>query len=139
MDRITARFTLSEALCYLKDCPSAIPLLKAALDEAKATMRPDDFPLGLSTFLLGYAYWKSGDMRGAAEYLERGAAQMNAQLGWGHPAYLKALECYAQFLHENHQGEAASVVERRIRQAKAVVDVHSLQTAQGMFGIDGLR
>jgi tetratricopeptide (TPR) repeat protein len=139
MDRITARFTLSEALCYLKDCPSAIPLLKAALDEAKATMRPDDFPLGLSTFLLGYAYWKSGDMRGAAEYLERGAAQMNTQLGWGHPAYLRALRCYAEFLHENHQGEAASVVERRIRQAKAVVDVHSMQTKQGMFGIDGLR
>jgi tetratricopeptide (TPR) repeat protein len=139
MDRISARFTISEALCYLKDCPSAIPLLKAALDEAKATMRPDDFPLGLSTFLLGYAYWKSGDIRGAAEYLERGAAQMNAQLGWGHPAYLKALGCYAQFLHENHQGEAANVVERRIRQAQAVVDVHSLQTAQGMFGIDGLR
>lgn len=139
MDRISARFTLSEALCYLKDCPSAIPLLKGTLDEAKATMRPDDFPLGLSTFLLGYAYWKSGDMLGAAEYLERGAAQMNAQLGWGHPAYLKALGCYAQFLHENHQGEAASVVEHRIRQAQAVVDVHSLQTAQGMFGIDGLR
>ncbi|HEY1994251.1 MAG TPA: tetratricopeptide repeat protein [Edaphobacter sp.] len=139
IDRITTRFTLSEALCYLKDCPSAIPLLKAALDEAKATMRPDDFPLGLSTFLLGYAYWKSGDMRSAAEYLERGSAQMNAQLGWGHPAYLKALGCYAQFLHENNQGEAASVVERRIRQAKAVVDVRSMQTAQGMFGIDGLR
>lgn len=139
MDRISARFTLSEALCYLKDCPSAIPLLKGALDEAKATMRPDDYPLGLSTFLLGYAYWKSGDRLGAAEYLERGAAQMHAQLGWGHPAYLKALGCYAQFLHENHQGEAASVVERRIRQAQAVIDVHSLQTAPGMFGIDGLR
>jgi hypothetical protein len=78
-------------------------------------------------------------MRSAAEYLERGSAQMNAQLGWGHPAYLKALECYAQYLHENHQGEAASAVERRIRQAKAVVDVRSMQTAQGMFGIDGLR
>jgi hypothetical protein len=35
--------------------------------------------------------------------------------------------------------EAANVVERRIRQVQAVVDVHSIQTAQGAFGIDGLR
>jgi hypothetical protein len=60
---------------------------------------------------------------------------MSVQLGWGHPAYLKALRCYAQFLHENQQVEAANVVERRIRQAEAVVDVHSMQTAQGMFGL----
>jgi tetratricopeptide (TPR) repeat protein len=139
LDRISARFTLAEALCNLKDCPSAIPLLKAALAEAKATLHADDFSLALSTFLLGYAYWKSGDMPGAAEYLERGTAQMNTQLGWGHPVYLKALRCYAQFLHENRQVEAANVVERRIRQAEAVVDVHSIQTAQGMFGFDGLH
>jgi tetratricopeptide (TPR) repeat protein len=139
IDRISARFTLAEALCNLKDCPSAIPVLKAALAEAKATLHAGDFSLGLNTFLLGYAYWKSGDMIGAAEYLERGTAQMNTQFGWGHPSYLKALRCYALFLHENQQVEAANVVERRIRQAEAVVDVHSIQTAQGTFGIDGLR
>jgi tetratricopeptide (TPR) repeat protein len=135
LDRITARFTLSEALCALKECPSVIPLLKETLDEAKAALHPDDFPLGLSTFLLGYAYWKSGRMSEAGDYLKRGTAQMSVQLGWGHPAYLKALRCYAQFLHENQQVEAANVVERRIRQAEAVVDVHSMQTAQGMFGL----
>jgi tetratricopeptide (TPR) repeat protein len=139
LDRITARFTLAEALCNLKDCPSAIPPLKAAFDEAKVTLHGDDFSVALSTFLLGYAYWKSSDMSRAAEYLERGTEQMSIQLGWGHPAYLNALKRYAEFLHENRQVEAANVVERRIRQAEAVVDVHSIQTAQGMFGIDGLR
>jgi tetratricopeptide (TPR) repeat protein len=139
VDRIIARFTLSEALCYLKECPSAIPLLKTALDEASGTMLPDTFPVGLSNFLLGYAYWKSGNMSGAREYLERGTVLMNAQLGWGHPAYLKALKEYAQFLHEDRQVEAASVVERRIRQAEAVVDVHSIQTTQGMFGYAGVH
>jgi tetratricopeptide (TPR) repeat protein len=134
LDRITARFALAEALCSLKDCPSAIPLLKAALDEAKATLRPDDFSVALSNFLLGYSYWKSGNMSEAAEYLERGTVQMNTQFGWGHPVYLRALRHYAQFLHENQQVEAANVVERRIRQVEAVVDVHSIQTAQGMFG-----
>jgi tetratricopeptide (TPR) repeat protein len=139
LDRITARFTLSEALCALKECPSVIPLLKAALDEAKATLHPDDFPLGLGIYLLGYAYWKSGNMSEAEEYLKRGTAQMNAQLGWGHPGYLKALRGYAQFLRENQQVEAATVVERQIRQVQAVVDVHSIQTVQGMFGTNGLR
>jgi len=73
LDRITARFTLAEALCYLKDCPSGIPLLKAALDEAKTALHPDDFAVGFSNFLLGYAYWKSGNMSGAEEYMERGS------------------------------------------------------------------
>jgi tetratricopeptide (TPR) repeat protein len=139
LDRISARFTLSRALCSIKDCASAIPLLKAALDEAKATLRPDAFPVGLGHFLLGYAYWKSGDMSRANEYMEQGTILINAQLGWGHPAYLKALQCYATFLHENRNVEAANVVERRIRQAEAVVDVHSLQNGQGSFGFTGLK
>jgi hypothetical protein len=66
--------------------------------------------------------------------MERGTALMNAQLGWGHPVYLQALTCYAQFLRENHRVEAANVVEGRIRQAEAVVDVRSLQARQGLFG-----
>jgi tetratricopeptide (TPR) repeat protein len=137
LDRVSTRFALAETLCAIKECPSAIPVLKAALDETKAKVEPNDFPVGLANFLLGYAYWKSGDMSGAAEYLERGTVLMNAQLGWGHPSYLKALKSYAQFLREDQRLEAASVVERRIRQAEAVVDVHSVQTAQGFFA--GLR
>jgi tetratricopeptide (TPR) repeat protein len=138
-DRVTARVTLAEALCDLKDWPSAISLLKAALDEAKAMLHPYDFPVGLSNFLLGYAYWKSGNMSEAEEYMKTGTDQMSVQLGWRHPAYVRALTFYARFLHDNRQVEAANIVERRIHQAEAVVDVHSIQTAQGMFGISGLR
>jgi tetratricopeptide (TPR) repeat protein len=134
LDRMAARISLSESLCYLKDCPSAIPLLKASLDEAKATMQPDSFAIGESDFILGYAYWKAGDISEAEEHMKRGAAVMNVQLGWGHPVYLKALACYAQFLRENHRVDAANVVEGRIRQAEAVVDVRSLQAHQGAFG-----
>jgi tetratricopeptide (TPR) repeat protein len=139
LDKISIRFALSEALCSLKDCPSAIPVLKVAMDEAKATLRPDDFPVGLSEFLLGYAYWKSGKMVEASEYLERGTTLMSVQLGWGHPAYLRALRCYAKFLHDSQNVEAANIVERRIRQAESVIDVHSMQTSQGMTGFAGVR
>jgi tetratricopeptide (TPR) repeat protein len=139
LDRITARFTLAQSLCNLKDCPSAILLLKATLADAKTTQLPDDFPIGLNNFLLGYAYWKSGNMSEAEEYMKLGMAGISTQLGWGHPAYVRALTFYAEFLRENKQVEAANVVERRIRQAQAVVDVHSIQTAQGMFGVSGLH
>ena len=64
---------------------------------------------------------------------------MGEQLGWSHPIYLSALKKYAQFLRENQQADVANVVEARIRQAEAVVDVHSIQTAQGIFGVGGLR
>jgi tetratricopeptide (TPR) repeat protein len=134
VDRMAARIALAQALCYLKDCPSAIPLLKTALEDAKARMQPDNFAIGESDFILGYAYWKAGDISDAEEHMERGAALMNVQLGWGHPVYLKALTCYAQFLRETKRVAAANVVEGRIRQAAAIVDVRSLQTAQGAFG-----
>jgi tetratricopeptide (TPR) repeat protein len=138
-DRTVARSVLSMSMCFLKDCPSAIPLLKAAIDDAKAKMRPDDFPIGLVDFLLGYAYWKSGNIPEAGQHLQDGTSAMNRQLGWGHPAYLDALKQYEQFLRETRQMEAADVIHHRIRQAEAVVDVHSIQTSQGMFGIDGLH
>jgi tetratricopeptide (TPR) repeat protein len=139
LDRISARFALSRALCAMKDFASAIPLLKTALGEAKAKLPPNDFPVGLGNFLLGYAYWKSGDMSRANEYLERGTALMSVQLGWGHPGYLRALQCYAEFLREDRNVEAANVVEGRIRQAEAVVDVHALQNGQGALGFAGLK
>ncbi len=138
-DRTVARSVLSMAMCYLKDCPSTIPLLKDAIEEAKAKMRPDDFPIGLVDFLLGYAYWKSGNISEAGQHLQDGTSAMNRQLGWGHPAYLNALKQYERFLREDRQVEAADVIQHRVRQAEAVVDVHSIQTAQGVLGIDGLH
>jgi tetratricopeptide (TPR) repeat protein len=137
-DRISARYVLSLALCLTKDCPSAIPLLKLAVDEARATLKPEDYPIGLSEFLLGYAYWKSGDLSSADKYMQRGTVQMSAQLGWGHPVYLNALVHYDKFLRESRRMEDANVVERRIRQAEAVVDVQSLRSRSGVGNIAGL-
>jgi tetratricopeptide (TPR) repeat protein len=139
LDRISVRLALAEALCSLNDCASTIPMLKATLAEATATLPPEQLPVGFSDFLLGYAYWKSGEMSLAGECMERGTKLMSIRLGWGHPAYLNALKHYASFLRENQRIEAANVVERQIRQAEAVVDVHSIQTSQGMFGSNGLR
>jgi Tetratricopeptide repeat len=138
-DRISARYTLSLALCYLKDYSSAFPVVKAALDEAKATMRAIDLPVGFGNFLLGYIYWKFGDVAKAGEYMERGNAVMAERLGWQHPTYLGAARQYARFLRENRRVEEAEAMERQIRQAEAVVDVGALQTQKGAYGMVGLR
>jgi hypothetical protein len=127
------------ALCYLKDFGSAIPVLKEAVEEARAKLHAGDFPIGFGSFLLGYAFWKSGDMEEAGPQFREGTVAMSEQLGWGHPAYLSALRQYAKFLKENKQKEAASSVELQIRQAQGVVDVHTIQSAQGIFGANGLR
>ena len=138
-DRISARYALALALCSLRECPSAIPLLKDAVEEANAKLEAGDFPIGLGNFFLGYAYWKSGDMADAGPHMQQGTADMSAQLGWGHPYYLAALKQYAQYLREDKNMEALNAVELRIRQAQQVVDVHSIQSGKAAFGFVGLR
>jgi tetratricopeptide (TPR) repeat protein len=138
VDRISSRFNMSMALCFTKDCPSAIPLLKDAVDLAKATYRPNDSPMGIGDFLLGYAYWKAGEQSEAAEYMKQGTAIMKDKLGGEHPTYLKAMSAYARFLRDTRRIEDAESVEREIRMAEAVVDVHSIQTA-GALSLSGLR
>jgi tetratricopeptide (TPR) repeat protein len=138
-DRVSARLKLAQALCHTKECPSAVPLLKDTVAMAKLAFRPNDFPVGEAEFLLGFAYWKTGDVAGASEFMEQGVAIMKEQMGWGHPAYLNALANYAQFLRENRRVEDAELVERRIRQTESVVDVHSLQTSKNVDGLVGPR
>lgn len=137
LDRVTVRSVLAESLCSLKDCASAIPLLKAALSEARTAFEPNNFTIGLCDYLLGDAYWKTGDIAAAEEHLKLGTTQMSAQLGWGHPVYLNALKDYALFLRETQRSEAANVVERQIRQAEAVVDVRAISGRRGTLSFDG--
>ena len=138
-DRVAARLNLAQALCHTKDCPSAIPLLKDTIAMAKLAFRANDFPVGEAEFLLGFAYWKTGDVAGATEFMKQGVAVMKEQLGWGHPAYLNSLSNYAQFLRENRRVDDAEAVERQIRQTQSVVDVHSIQKREGVDSPAGLR
>jgi hypothetical protein len=59
--------------------------LKEVVDEAKATLAPDDLSIANGEFLLGYAYWKSGEMSLADSYMQMGTDAMNVRLSWGHP------------------------------------------------------
>jgi tetratricopeptide (TPR) repeat protein len=138
-DRISARLNLAVAMCYMKECPSAVPVLKDTVAIAKVAFKPNDFPVGEGEFLLGFAYWKSGEISLASDFMEQGVAIMKGQLGWGHPAYINALSQYARFLRESRRVEDAEVVERQIRQAESVVDARSIATRGGADSLAGLR
>ena len=95
-------------------------------------------PFGLGEFLLGYAYWKSGNLTDADVNMKQGIDLINGQLGWTHPICLAALRHYAQFLRATRRIDEAEETERRIRQAASVVDVNALSNPSG-FGLAGLH
>jgi tetratricopeptide (TPR) repeat protein len=138
-DRIAAGYALALGLCSSGECQYAVGLLKDGIDAAKAEGPVNDIPVSFGNFLLGYAYWKSGDMADAGPYMQAGTTAMGELLGSGHPSYLAALKHYAEYLREDKNVEAANTVERQIRQTQAVVDVHSIQSGQGAFSFVGLR
>jgi tetratricopeptide (TPR) repeat protein len=134
-DRVSVRYALGLALCMSKDCASALVPLVDAVRDTKANLPQ----AGLGDFLLGYAFWKSGNLTEGGRHMEGGIAIMNEQLGVGAPSSLAVSRQYAKFLRESRRIDEAEVVERRIRQAEAVVDVHSIQAYQGGNGLAGLR
>jgi tetratricopeptide (TPR) repeat protein len=137
-DLITARYALGLAYCHLKEYAQAIPLLAKATEDAKSG-KQSEVTLGFGEFLLGYAYWRSGDLTSANGHLEEGIARMKSQLGWGHPSYLNALGYYAKFLRETRRVEMAEAAEREIRRAEATVDIRAMEARTGMAGFNGLR
>jgi hypothetical protein len=70
--------------------------------------------------------------------MKQGTAIMKEKLGWAHPTYLNAMNAYARFLRDTQRIEDAEAVEREIRTAEAVVNVHSIQT-NGALSLAGLR
>jgi tetratricopeptide (TPR) repeat protein len=138
-DRIVVRQTLAYALCGLKECGQAIPILKDAIEMEKSSYGADSLMVGTGYYLLGYTYWQNGDMEDAAELMARGTARMKVDLGWGHTIYLNAMTQDARFLRQRGQKEAAATAEREIKIANAVVDARSLTTSSSAFAAAGSR
>jgi len=138
-DSIASQYALGMSLCALKDYSHGVQILKDAVAEAMAKLPANDFPIGAGQFFLGLAYWKSGEMAQARREMQTGLTALNEHLGENHPTYVASLELYAQYLHQTRQVEAANMVDRQIQQAKAVVDVHSLQAGRDALGFDAFR
>lgn len=132
-DRVAIRQILGTALSETHDPMRAIPMLKDAVAIAESSFGADSLSAGIASYVLGNAYWRSGDLVDAGTWMERGTARMKRDLGWGHPAYVDAISNYAKFLRARGQMEAAATVEREVKQANSVVDVRSLTTRSSAF------
>ncbi len=117
-DKISALFALSLSLGLSHKYPEAIQSLQDALRLAKATYRPTDFPVGLGTFLVGYTYWKAGELAPAGELMREGTDIMGRQLGWWSPAYRSVMTQYARFLRDGHHKDAARRIEQNVERAR---------------------
>jgi tetratricopeptide (TPR) repeat protein len=118
-DKIGCLLVLASSLYQTHQYPEAIARLQSTLQVAKETYGPDAFPTGLSEFLLGYAFWKSGDLSSATMFLQSGTKILEKELGWEHPAYLSVMTEYARFLRDDHQRDVARAIEERVKSTRA--------------------
>jgi hypothetical protein len=122
---MTALVDLSLVRCAQGACADALPHLRQALELARSNYTTKSIPVGFIHFLLGYAEWKTGDETSASDSMKAGVAEMEGQLGGGHPTYVSALTQYEVFLKQTgHAGDAAEVRAR----------IDRLNTARRMGG-----
>jgi tetratricopeptide (TPR) repeat protein len=132
-DKLGSQLVLASALCQSHQYAEAIEKLQSTVQMAKETYGPDTLPIGFSSFLLGYAYWKSGDPSSAGGLMQHGAEVMGKALGWEHPGYLLVMTRYAQFLRKQHRQDAARPIEQQVKRVQAQLSAnpaygHGLQT-----------
>ncbi|HWA94608.1 MAG TPA: tetratricopeptide repeat protein [Terracidiphilus sp.] len=112
-EQMSALINLALVRCAKRECAEALPVLYRALSIAQSSYSADSIPVGFLDFLTGYAEWKNGDPRRAAEPMRRGTEELGTQLGWGHPTYVAALRQYEHFLKQmGRMNEAAEVATR---------------------------
>lgn len=118
-DVIAAQFVLAVAQLRQSQYPEAIARMEKAMDIVRSTYQPQEFPSGFGSFLLGYAYWKSGDPEKADGLLKAGAAIVAKQLGSAHPVTQTVMTHYMQYLRNTHQIEEARAVDRQLKQTQS--------------------
>lgn len=124
VEKMTALINLSLVRCAQGACADALPHLRRALDLAQASYAAKSIPVGFINYLMGYAYWKTGDNGSASDLMKIGVSAMEGQLGWGHPTYISALTQYEVFLKQiGHKADAAQV-RAKIARVNASLRVH---------------
>jgi tetratricopeptide (TPR) repeat protein len=124
-DRVAVRETLAFALCGAHQCAQAIPLLRDALELAKTDIGAGSLAVGVASYMMGYTFWKNGQLDEAVDWMQRGTGRMKTDWGWGSVIYVNAMQQYAKLLRQRGQMESAAVAEREVRQMTAAVDARS--------------
>jgi tetratricopeptide (TPR) repeat protein len=109
-EKMTALIDLALVRCASGANRAALPDLQWALLIAHANYPDNSLPVGYVDFLLGYANWKSGNLKDAHRLMAEGVNQLATVIGWGHPSYLKTLEQYRAFLLQTNQRDEAQRV-----------------------------
>jgi tetratricopeptide (TPR) repeat protein len=123
-DKIGSLLVLGSSLCQTRKYSEAITKLESASRMATETYAPDTFPVGFSAFLLGYTYWKNGNLSLAEGLMQRGTEIMGKELGWEHPAYLIVMVRYAQFLRDDHRQDEARLIEEQVKRIRAQLNAN---------------
>lgn len=121
-DTIGSLLVLASSLRQSHKYPEAIARMQYAVQMSKEAYGPDSFPTGFSTFLLGYTYWKDGDLLSADELMRHGAEIIDMKLGWQHPSHLLIMTQYARFLRDDRRAEAAQAIEQRVMKERAELE-----------------
>jgi tetratricopeptide (TPR) repeat protein len=93
---------------------AAVPVFRWALQIAHQNYPDDSLPVGYIEFLLGHAYWKSGNPHDADKLMAGGVQKLARVIGWGHPAYLGTLRQYEVFLVATKQRDRAQQISAEI-------------------------
>lgn len=109
-EKMTALIDLSVVRCALGASQTAIPSLREALQIAHESYPDNSLPVGYIDFLLGYAYWKSGNPKDAGDLMSQGVHTLAAAIGWGHPTYVRTLRQYEAFLNATKQRDKAQQI-----------------------------
>jgi tetratricopeptide (TPR) repeat protein len=134
-EEINARFALGAALVRLQRYPEAIAMMQTAIELVHRTYLPGDFPTGYGSFLLGFTYWKSGDLERARGLMKDGAVIIQKQLGWSHPICIAIMSEYEEYLRGTRQKEEARAVEDELKKHGGI---EGLRPGQGTLSVEAL-
>lgn len=138
-EQMTALINLSLIRCARGECADTVHDLDQALRVAHANYQAESVPVGLLDFLLGYAHWKNGDRKDAAELMGRGIGEMEKDMGWGHPTYVAALKQYRTLLSQQGRGSEAEQIGERIAKLERAPRSVERESIGGSLGISELR
>jgi tetratricopeptide (TPR) repeat protein len=125
-NRIAMRQTLGFALCGAQRCGESIKVLGEAAELARVEVGPQTVDAGVAEYLLGRAYWQSGEMQPASAWMARGIAKLKTNRTYGRAPYEHAMLQYAEFLREHGTAEQVATAERDLRMENSTVDVSAL-------------
>lgn len=113
-EKMTALIGLAQVRCASGADQAAVPDLRWALQIAHQNYSDESLPVGYVEFLLGHAYWKSGNPADADRLMTEGVQKLATVIGWGHPAYLGTLRQYEVFLVATRQRDRAQQISAEI-------------------------